>query len=184
MANRPLSFGLSGDENFDEMIVYAADTIKSGINAHANDTFPNISTANLLFKLGETNLFQVWISNKRFDRWNSANEYLINISIGQNIEAYWYAEDQLRNIFEPTKTFLSNKIARFNQLLRTFGVQLEKDADYSYPEVPLSIMPDFFLKDTQNYQESCDMVVDHIRQQDRFAPQEEEEDEEEVEIIF
>ena len=47
MANRPLSFGLSGDENFDEMITYAADTITSRINAQANDTFPNISTTNL-----------------------------------------------------------------------------------------------------------------------------------------
>ena len=44
-------------------------------------------------------------------------------------------------------------------------------------------MPDFFLKDTQNYQDSCDMVVNHLRQQDRFAPQEEEENEE-LEIIF
>ena len=55
MANRPLSFGISGDENFDEMITFAADTIKSRISAQANDTFPNISTSNLLFKLGETN---------------------------------------------------------------------------------------------------------------------------------
>ena len=174
MANRPVSFVTYGDENFDEMLKNEAATIQRRTNIVLNESHPCITNSHLLYKFAETNMNQWWISNRRYDRWNSVNEYLVNILITPNTESFWYAEDQIRTLSKPTRTNVSDKLTRFNLILRTLGIQQEKDADYSYLTIPDTFLPEFFLKDTQNYKESGEMVINTLRGEENYAQEREE----------
>ena len=164
--NRTVSITPYGEENFDDFLTITTEAIIHKVSAitRREPTHP-ISTAELCQKTANANLYQLWIADKRFNRWNTSYEYLLKLEVGNNYESIWFADYQVQNVTEPAKKILTEKVIRFNTLIRALGICTENEMDFSYLTAPMSLMPDYFLKDVQNHEDSCRLVIETVYQQ-------------------